>query len=54
MMTDLKRIKLLFKAKTQPANSNSGQGENERHSTEVNERMHSEDVKIVDMVKEHL
>jgi hypothetical protein len=29
MMADLKRIKLLFKAKTQQANSSSGQGEDE-------------------------
>jgi hypothetical protein len=47
MREDLKRIKLLFKAKIQPANSSSDQGEDERHSTEIDGRMHSvlEDMK---------
>jgi hypothetical protein len=35
MMADLKRIKLLFKATTQPANNSSGQEGDERHNTEV-------------------
>jgi hypothetical protein len=43
MRIDLKRIKLLFKAKTQPANSSSSsRGRNEQHIMEVNGWMHSE------------
>jgi hypothetical protein len=38
MMADLKRIKLLFKVKTQPANSSSGQRGDERHNMEVDGR----------------
>jgi len=52
MRVDLWRIKLLFKAKTQPVNNSSGQGEDERHNTEVDGRMHSEDAKIADLVGE--
>jgi hypothetical protein len=54
MRVDLWRIKLLFKAKTQPVNNSSGQGEDERHNTEVDGRMHSEDAKIADLVGEYL
>jgi hypothetical protein len=54
MMADLVRRKLLFKVKTQLANSSSGQGGDERHSAEVNRQMHSEEIKIVDIVEEHL
>jgi hypothetical protein len=55
MMANLKREKkkLLFKAKTQPANS-SNQGGDERHIMEVDGRMHNEDAKIADIVGEHL
>jgi hypothetical protein len=35
MRADLKSIKLLFKAKTQPANSNSSQRGDEQHITEI-------------------
>jgi hypothetical protein len=35
MMTDLKRRKLLFKAKIQLANSRGGQGGDERYITKV-------------------
>jgi hypothetical protein len=57
MMTNLKRKKkkeLLFKTKTQPANSNNDQGGDERHNIEVNRRMHSGDAKIADLVRKHL
>jgi hypothetical protein len=47
MRSDLWRIKLLFKAKTQPANSSSDHEGYEWHNTEVDGRMHSEDVKII-------
>jgi hypothetical protein len=51
MRADLKRRKLLFKIKTQPTNSGSGQGGDERHNTKVDGRMHSGDAKIADLVK---
>jgi hypothetical protein len=54
MRAKLKRKKLLFKAKIQPANSSSGQGGDERHSTKVDERMYSREMKIADLVREHL
>jgi hypothetical protein len=56
MRADLKKRKLLFKAKTQPwnSNSNSGQIRDEWHNTEVDEQMHSRDAKIVDLTDEHL
>jgi hypothetical protein len=54
MRAYLKRIKLLFKTKIQSTNSSSGEGEDERHITEVNGRMHSEYAKIVNLVGEHL
>jgi hypothetical protein len=54
MRADLKRIKLLFKAKTQPENSNSSQGGDERHNTEVDRQMHSKDTKIADLEGEYL
>jgi hypothetical protein len=44
----------LFKIKTQLANNSGGRGGDERYITKVDERMHSEEVKIVDMVREHL
>jgi hypothetical protein len=50
MRVDLQRRKLLFKAKIQSANNNSSQGGDEQHSTEVDERMHSGDAKIADLV----
>jgi hypothetical protein len=53
-MTDLKRRKLLFKAKTQPANSSNGQRGDERHNKEVDGWMHSRYYKIVDLVEEYL
>jgi hypothetical protein len=54
MRADLKSIKLLFKAKTQPTNSNSSQGRDELHITEIDGQMHSEESKIADLVKEYL
>jgi len=54
MEVDLQRRKLLFKAKTQPANNNNNQGEGEWHNTEVVRRMHIRDAKITDLVGEHL
>jgi hypothetical protein len=54
MMADLKRIKCLFKAKTQPTNNSNDQGRDERYITEVNKQMHSEYAKITDLVGEHL
>jgi hypothetical protein len=54
MMADLWRRKLLFKAKTQPANNSSGHGGYERHNTEVGGWMHSGETKIADMIGEHL
>jgi hypothetical protein len=53
-MTNLKRIKLLFKAKTQPANNNSDQGRDVRHNTKVDRQMHSGYTKITNLVKEYL
>jgi hypothetical protein len=43
MMADLKRRKFLFKAKTQPTKSNSGQRGDEWHNTKVDVRMYSGD-----------
>jgi hypothetical protein len=54
MMVDLWKRKLLFKTKTQPANSNDRHGGDERHNTDIDRRMHSRYAKIVDMVGEHL
>jgi hypothetical protein len=54
MMADIKRRKILFKAKTQPTNSSNGQGGDEGHIMEVDGRMHSGDVKIAYLVGEHL
>jgi hypothetical protein len=54
MRTDLKRIKLLFKSKTQPANSSSCRGGDEWHNTEVNGRMYSAETEIADLVEKHL
>jgi hypothetical protein len=53
MRADIKRRKLLFKLKTQPANSNNGQKRNE-HSTEVDGCMHSREAEIANLVGEHL
>jgi hypothetical protein len=50
-MADLRRRKLLFKAKTQPTNNNSGHGGDERHNTKVDGHMHSKEAKIIDLVK---
>jgi hypothetical protein len=41
MRADLKKIKLLFKAKIQPTNNISGQGGDERHNMDVDGHMHS-------------
>jgi hypothetical protein len=49
MRADIKRRKLLFKLKTQPANSNNGQKRNE-HSTEVDGCMQSIEDKIDNLV----
>jgi hypothetical protein len=46
--------KLLFKIKTQLANSSRGHERDEQHNTEVDERMRNGDAKIVDLVEEHL
>jgi hypothetical protein len=54
MKTDRKKRKLIFKVKTQATNSISGQGGYERHNTEVDERMHSEETKITYLIGEHL
>jgi hypothetical protein len=54
MRADLKRRKLLFKAKTQPSNISSGHGGDERHNIEVDEQMHGGDAKIADLVREQL
>jgi hypothetical protein len=54
MRADLKRIKFLFKVKTQPGNSSNGQEGDERHNTEVERQMHRENTKIVDLEGEHL
>jgi hypothetical protein len=54
MKANLKRRKLLFKAKTQLVNSCSGQVGDERHSTKVDGLMHSEDAKNADLGGEHL
>jgi hypothetical protein len=53
-MADLKRRKLLFKAKTQSTNSSSGYGGDERHSTEGDGRMHSKKAKITNLFRQHL
>jgi hypothetical protein len=54
MRADIKRIKLLFKAKIQPAKSSSSQGGDERHNTVVYGCMHSGEAKITDLIGEHL
>jgi hypothetical protein len=54
MRADLWRRKLLFKAKRQLSKNNSDHRRDERHNTKVDERMHSEDAKIVDIVGKHL
>jgi hypothetical protein len=54
MRANLKRIKLLFKAKTQLTNSSNGQGGDEQHNTEVDKQMHSGEAKFADLVGEHL
>jgi len=54
MMADIKRIKLLFKAKTQPINSSSDQERDERHNAEVDGRVHSGVAKIADLVEKYL
>jgi hypothetical protein len=53
MRANIWKIKLLFKTKTQPVNSSSGHGGVERHNIEVDGRMHSEEAKIVDLVRKH-
>jgi hypothetical protein len=54
MRANLKRKKLLFKVKTQPTNSSSSQGEDERHNTNVNGWIHNGEAKITDLIREHL
>jgi hypothetical protein len=54
MRANLKRIKLLFKAKTQPANNSSAQRGDERHNTEVDGRMYSREIKVADLIEEYL
>lgn len=54
MRADQKRRKLLFRVKTQLANSSSGQGGDKWHITEVYGRMHSGDAKIANLVGEYL
>jgi hypothetical protein len=54
MRTDLKRRKLLFKAKMQLVNNSIIQRGVERHNTNIDERKHSGDAKIADLVREHL
>jgi hypothetical protein len=54
MMTNLWRVKLLFKAKIQPANSSNSHGGDERHNTEVDGQMHSRNAKIIDLVGKYL
>jgi hypothetical protein len=54
MRANLKRIKLLFKVKTQPSSSDNSQGGDERQNTEVDGQMHSEEAKFADLVGEHL
>jgi hypothetical protein len=46
-MTDLKRRKLLFKAKTQPANSSNGHEVDERHNIEVDGQMLSGEAQLL-------
>jgi hypothetical protein len=53
MMANLWRKKLLFKAKTQPANNSSDHRGYECHNTEVEGRMHSGDAKIADLAGKH-
>jgi hypothetical protein len=53
MRANLKKKKLLFKAKTQLANSSSSQGGDEQHNKEVNGRMHSGEAEIADLVGDH-
>jgi len=54
MKAYLKRRKLLIKVKTQSANNSSGQEGDDRHTTEVDGRMHSGEAKIADLIREHL
>jgi hypothetical protein len=54
MRADLWSRKLTFKAKTQPANSSNGHRGDERHNTEIDGRIHSEEVEIADLVGKHL
>jgi hypothetical protein len=54
MRTDLWRRKLLFKAKTQPANCSSNHRGDEQHNAEVDRRMHSGYAKSADLVGEHV
>jgi hypothetical protein len=52
MRANLKRKKkLLFKAKTQPTNSSSSQGGDERHNTDINGWIHNGDAKITDLIR---
>jgi hypothetical protein len=53
-MAELKKIKLLFKAKTQPAAVVNGYRGNKRHITDVDGQMHSGYAKIVDLIGEHI
>jgi len=50
MRANLKRIKLLFKIKTQLASSSNSQVRDERHNMEVGGQMHSGEAKIDDLV----
>jgi hypothetical protein len=54
MRANLWRKNLLFKAKSQLANSRSGYEGYERHNIEVGGQMHSGETKIADLVGEHL
>jgi hypothetical protein len=51
-MAELKKIKLLFKAKN--TTSSSGYRGNKRHITDVDGQMHSGYAKIVDLIGEHI
>jgi hypothetical protein len=54
MRANLWRRKLLFKAKTQPANNSSGHERYERHNTQVNGRMYNGEAKITNLIEKHL
>jgi hypothetical protein len=54
MVEYLWRRKLLFKAKTQLANSSSSHKGDKQHNTKVDGWMHNREANIVDMVEEHL